>query len=491
MIENPKIQESMYDKLKMLFDWRLAAVGKQEQKKQLKRKAGVDQGIIYIWYHFLDFMLTDFVTAGSADQADSPEQERLRNDRAIITTYLEKLEAVRIAREALSPRPDTVYDNQLENTSTLFSLIRDGTSDPGEIPRVTRFQAESLLAAESSPPVFVLVDRESHSRRRYKSTADVMVALKLRFDEMMVMDSGLDLNVEDSFSGQPLDAAAVEQRFLHRLPANTISGCSTDGDTTFQPPMNCLDLGCLEYNVKPYPLTQDRYTLLDLLVDYAQTRNSTKGRNAGKTKEVRYFAEDLAGCKAFAIIGQEDAISLTHHDHHGFGTFVEVIDGLKLWVFWPEMSEKDWEEFEDEGMYWMKGQPKWTLLRPGDVLIMGAGQRVPHLVITLKTSTCIGGFFWDSQQMESTLKCIYQEIQQEDLKTTNEGQAGQLVPVLKMYRWLLDQPRYKGSAFHPSSPKTAKTTQRLLDKIFHKLRAKARARKEAEPIETDDGDYVG
>ena len=33
------------------------------------------------------------------------------------------------------------------------------------------------------------------------------------------------------------------------------------------------------------------------------------------------------------------------------------------------MSEKDWEEFEDEGMWWMKGRPKWTLLRLGDAIV--------------------------------------------------------------------------------------------------------------------------
>ena len=235
-------------------------------------------------------------------------------------------------------------------------------------------------------------------------------------------------------------------------------------------------------------MTQDRYTLLDILVNYAQTKNSTKVRNAGKTKEVRYFQEDLAGSKAYTIIGQEDAISLTHHDHHGFGTFLEVIDGLKLWVYWPDMSEKDWEEFEDEGMYWMKGRPKWTLLRPGEVLVMGAGQCVPHLVLTLKTSTCIGGFFWDSKRMESSLEDIYWEIQQKDLKTTNEQQSGQLVPVLRIYQWLLQQPQYKGSVFHPSSPRT---TPRLLHKIFEKLRAKARKRMELEQTETDDGNSVG
>ena len=70
----------------------------------------------------------------------------------------------------------------------------------------------------------------------------------------------------------------------------------------------------------------------------------------------------------FTIIEQEDAISLTQRDHYGFGTSLEVIDGLKLWVYWPDMSEKDWEEFEDEGMWWMKGRLKWILLRPGDAI---------------------------------------------------------------------------------------------------------------------------
>ena len=223
----------MYEKLKMLYGWRLSAVGRQEHKQQLKRKAHADSGALHTQYNHCDSILADYITVGSGDQTDDPEQERIRADRDIITTYLEKLEAVRIAREALSPKPDTVYDSQLESTSTLFSIIRDRTSDPGEILRVTRFQAESLLASENSPPVFVLLDRESHSRRRYKSTAEVMTARTLRYDNFMVMDSGLELDEEDSFSGLPLDAAAVEKKLFHRLPANTISGCSTGEDMVF------------------------------------------------------------------------------------------------------------------------------------------------------------------------------------------------------------------------------------------------------------------
>ena len=390
-------------------------------------------------------------------------------------TYLEKLEAVRLAREALPHQCKTVFDNQMEQTSTLFSMIRDRTLGPGGIPRVTRFQAESLLASENSPPVFVLLDRESHSRRRYKSTEDVIAALKLRYDQLMVTDSGLDCEADDSFSGQLLNLASVEERLLHRTSVTTVSGCSRDEAVALQPPINCLDLQCLEYNVKPYPLTQERYTLLDLLAHFAQTHDSASVRNAGKTKKVRYSYEDLGGCEGFTIIGQEDAISLTHHDHHGVGTFIEVVDGLKLGVFWPDMSETDWEEFKDEGMYWMKGRPKWTLLRPGEVLFMGAGRCVPHLIVTLKTSTCIGGFFWDSQRMESTLEGIYQEIQQDELKTTNEGQAIQLVPVLKAYRRFLQQPQCKETEFYPSNPKTI---HKLLDQIFQELnRKKAKPRK--------------
>ena len=400
-------------------------------------------------------------------------------------TYLEKLEAVRLAREALPHQRKTVFDNQMEQTSTLFSMIRDRTLGPGGIPRVNRFQAESLLASDNGPSVFVLLDRESHSRRRYKSTEDVIAALKVRYDALLVMDSGLDSEADNSFSGQVLNFASVEERLLHRTSASTIAGCSRDEALALQPPINCLDLQCLEYNVKPYPLTQERYTLLDLLAHFAQTVDSANVRDAGKTNKVRYSYEDLGGCERFTIIGQEDAISLTHHDHHGVGTFIEVIDGLKLGVFWPDMSEEDWEEFKDEGMYWMKGRPKWTLLRPGEVLFMGAGRCVPHLIVTLKTSTCIGGFFWDSQRMESTLEGIYQELQQDDLKTTNEGQAIQLDPVLKTYRWFLQQPEYKRSAFYPSNPETI---QKLLNQIFQELkRKKAKPRREPEQTATNDG----
>ena len=131
-----------------------------------------------------------------------------------------------------------------------------------------------------------------------------MTALKLRYEEIMIMDSERDSQEEDSFSGQPLDTNTIEKRFSRRLPANTVSGYySNDENVAFQPPINCLDVQGLEYNVKPYPLTQDRCTLLDLLVELVHTRASMDSRDAGKYKKVDYTHEDLAGHKAFTIIG--------------------------------------------------------------------------------------------------------------------------------------------------------------------------------------------
>ena len=150
----------------------------------------------------------------------------------------------------------------------------------------------------------------------HKSTADVIDALKLCCETMTVTDLALDFEAEISFSRQLFDVATIEGRLLQHLPVNTISECTTDEDIASQPPINCLDLQFLEYNVKPYPLTQDKHTLLNLLVDYVQTYDFTTVRDAGKSKRVEYIYEDLAGCQAFTIIEQEDAISLTHHDHH-------------------------------------------------------------------------------------------------------------------------------------------------------------------------------
>ena len=159
---------------------------------------------------------------------------------------------------------------------------------------------------------------------------------------------------------------------------------------------------------------------------------------------------------------------MTHHDHHGVGTWVHVLDGLKLWIFWPQMSERDWEDFKEDGMYWTGGQPEWILLRPGDILIMGPGRCIPHAVVTIETSTCVGGFYWDSRRMQSTLEAILQELQQVELKTTNEDLATQLLPILEEFKRISQDSHYEEIISDASGPEM----QACLDANIDLLRSK-------------------
>lgn len=90
--------------------------------------------------------------------------------------------------------------------------------------------------------------------------------MKLPHETMTLVDSALYLEAENSFSGQPLNAATLEQRFFAVSPLIQHPEVSQTRIWPFQPPVppfNSLDLQCLEYNVKPCPLTQESYTLLD------------------------------------------------------------------------------------------------------------------------------------------------------------------------------------------------------------------------------------
>ena len=134
---------------------------------------------------------------------------------------------------------------------------------------------------------------------------------------------------------------------------------------------------------------------------------------------------------------------MTHHDRHGVGTFVTVIDGLKLWVYWLDLTDQERREFEREGMFWVGRRPSWVLLRPGDTLVMQPGYCTPHFVFTIETSTCIGGAFWDSARMLPILRSICNELSVPGMVTTNEQPAQQLPLLLREFRRMISDPRRK------------------------------------------------
>ena len=399
-----------------------------------------------------------------ADDGSDRSQENTCKDRQTVNAYLEKLESFRISRRSQLNNFVTILDDMLEHTVSLFSIVR--ATNPASIPRVDVTEAEDLMASNDPPPVFVFTDVEAHRRRRVRTTSEFFEALKRHFHEVTVTDFASDARAEGSFSGHSLKVPEIEQRLMHRTSSNTISAYTSE-KAFFIAPINLLDLQCLEPNVLPFPLTTSRYLLLDRLIQNIQRYTPGESRTSGKNTKILPGIEDFAGCRAFSLLGQTDAISMTHHDHHGVGTWVHVLEGLKLWIFWPQMSKEDWDDFKEEGMYWTGGRPQWILLRPGDILIMAPGRCIPHVVVTIETSTCLGGFFWDSRKMHSTLEAILQELQQDELKTTNEETATQLLPILEEFKRMSQDSQYEGRS-DASSPEM----QTCLDTNIDLLRRK-------------------
>lgn len=54
----------------------------------------------------------------------------------------------------------------------------------------------------------------------------------------------------------------------------------------------------------------------------------------------------------------EDAVSLTHEDHHGVGTWLTIINGLKLWIYWPDITHQERDDIRKIGMRWLGQNPK-------------------------------------------------------------------------------------------------------------------------------------
>ncbi|KAI9766160.1 MAG: hypothetical protein M1840_006727 [Geoglossum simile] len=91
---------------------------------------------------------------------------------------------------------------------------------------------------------------------------------------------------------------------------------------------------------------------------------------------------------------EEDSVSRQHGDVVGLGTFIWVLEGLKIWYFQPQRKESDrllWREQGEEGPKsyedgWVK-KP----LQKNDIFIMPGG--IPHAVWSPQDTLAVGGHF--------------------------------------------------------------------------------------------------
>jgi hypothetical protein len=222
------------------------------------------------------------------------------------------------------------------------------------------------------------------------------------------------LSIEELFDRWPVDEVVDVQNpdrrtddkgpSYVRMAITELRAAFAEQDTTKR--LNALDLRCDIPNVIPRCLESDVMRFL-LDVKAEATPQKAAHRPVERPGGKRY--ED------FLLLGMSLALTLTHHDFLGFGTWVQPLCGKKLWL-WCEMSESEREQFGRQGGSFTGGKWCCVLLEPGDILIMLPG--TAHAVITLEHSICCGGHMWSPKWMTRVMEIA--NFQRRYPDTTNE-----------------------------------------------------------------------
>lgn len=344
----------------------------------------------------------------------------------------------RFSQHLPSRLPQSAYTEVLP---TVVQLLR-GLSRENlfNVKRVTSGKPAERLMNEGDRPALFIIDERNLLQRLKPPSSAIPNFLKELDGTLTTTVTDMARTDTSGFSGHPTTTPAAIARFEQRTTAQSAAHCSVNnalGD--FRPPLNLLDLAVPIDSQLPHHtpscLATDRFRIMQKLGKMASQSHS------GKTGQVAPM--DLLGCVNFVLVAHADAVSLTHHDRHAVMTWLRVLQGLKLWILWPDMSPAEWAEFEDEDhqMWWTGGRPQWVLIRPGETLVMA--KCVPHAVITLEDSLCVGGSFWDSQDMPDIIAEIHKEMLVPGRGTTNEDIAEQLLPILKILQQETASPTHK------------------------------------------------
>jgi hypothetical protein len=179
-----------------------------------------------------------------------------------------------------------------------------------------------------------------------------------------------------------------------------------------------------------------RFRLLEILVDRAS--NLTPGKRSYRD------ANDISDCLGFNLLGFKGAFTRPHVDAL-MGTWIRCLFGTKAWIFAPNMSEKDWYDFTQEGPSWSPADKgRVVVLEKDDVLLMPPGTRMLHTVFTLEPSLMEGGMLWDEQNIPSLLDELLWVSQNQIC--TNEAIAYQLPGIVDVLEGWLQENLSQSSA---------------------------------------------
>jgi hypothetical protein len=183
---------------------------------------------------------------------------------------------------------------------------------------------------------------------------------------------------------------------------------------------NAINLRKIANADAPVLTRMKRFRLLETLVD--RVSNLAPGKRNCRE------AYDISDCLGFNLLGFSGAFSRPHLDSL-VGTWIRCLSGSKAWIFAPSMSDKDWDDFAQDGERWSPGDKgRVIVLEKDDVLLMPPGLRVLHTVFTIETSLMEGGMLWDEYSIPQLLEELLWVGQNQSC--TNEAIAYQLPSII-------------------------------------------------------------
>jgi hypothetical protein len=185
-------------------------------------------------------------------------------------------------------------------------------------------------------------------------------------------------------------------------------------------PLNCLDIAAFRpYTSVPAAMQHRRFSIVEAMQSF-QSQEANIKIKPGKQSTIRarptkssVRAIDMESCAAFMLLASVLAFSTWHEDLLN-NTWVQCLTGKKAWF----MRVND-----DEG------PPAVVILEPGDWLLMPAGLRVKHAVLTLEgPSLMVGGQHLDGHCLTPQLDEMSELIENPD--RTNEAVPALQLPIM-------------------------------------------------------------
>ena len=274
----------------------------------------------------------------------------------------------------------------------------------------TAFGDASSIASQGISSPILYRDKEWHDRLPCKTVDEQLDYIRrISNTSWMIKPHGTSGSLESN----------------RALPANS----KAFGDTG----LNLLFLDHTWGSARPPLLNDNRFAFGHVLrrLQANGTGDVQKISSAPTTSFGAQVPQELTSGSPVAMLSAPGAFSHPHCDRHGQYTYIVMMEGKKLWVYWPAMTDEDWRDFGGKGPDWCGGRPEAVVLQTGDVLIMPPG--TPHAVYTLETSHALAGAFYDEKNMLLSVETMIRELQA-NMITTNED----LSPELKYLLIVLD-----------------------------------------------------